>query len=141
MVIFSLQCRTFSYRTVSPTPHAIDLSSAEIDAVQDYDNCLFLLVGVELGDSAARLRPAVKAIRRTIRQTGVKSVVINGFAGLSADPADPEVSAALLQSLRVRVHTLDPDVEVHVMPFGWRKDWTMDAVAGPWSQRCLHLHL
>ncbi|MFQ6392092.1 threonyl-tRNA synthetase editing domain-containing protein [Nocardia sp. KC 131] len=139
MLIFSLQCRTFEFVVKSPTPVAVELDPEKINLPVSYDNCLFLLVAVEAEDTTKQVARAAKALGKAVRNTGVKQLVINGFAGLSKLPADSTHSQTILSGLHSRLIEREPGLHVDTMPFGWRKEWTLDVVSGVWAQRCIHV--
>lgn len=144
MRLFSQYCRNLEYAAAIADAPAVPLDSGDIGRVHSFEGCLLVMVGVELGDGvASRVSAAAKAINRICRNTQVapKLVVLNAFAGLAdrhmrADPAEAvEVVAGLAARLTARGH------DVHVMPFGWNKQWSASVAPGVWEQRVVELKL
>ncbi len=138
MRILSSRCRTFVYTVTTPSQVAIELGSTVIGTTNRFDDCLFLMVGVERGDSRLGSRP-VKSIRRIAAKTDARCIVINGFSHLAHPSIRPDVDTArgvldrLIEGLEAR------SLRVHLMPFGWNKQWTADVLDGEWEQRMDHL--
>ncbi len=138
MRILSSRCRTFAYTITTPSRVAMELGPAVIGTVNRFDGCLFLMVGVERDDIRLGSRP-VKTIRRIAAKTDAQCVVINGFSHLAHPGIRPDVDTArgvldrLVEGLQAR------SLRVHLMPFGWNKQWTADVLDGEWEQRMDHL--
>ncbi|MCU1644086.1 MAG: hypothetical protein JWN03_4361 [Nocardia sp.] len=139
MLIFSLHCQLFEYSMESPTDLAVDVDLESVGQRHSFKNCLYLLTSVEPHDGAKQVTRAARAIRKVLGATGAEQVVINGFATLAKIPAPAEHSQEILRHFAFRLGEREPELLVQSLPFGWRKHWTMDVVAGPWGQRCLHL--
>ncbi|WP_019930488.1 threonyl-tRNA synthetase editing domain-containing protein [Nocardia sp. BMG111209] len=137
MLILSLQCDTFEYAVKSPTAQAIDLDPGQLDVPNRFENCLFLLVSIDETDGIKQVTRAAKAIVKVVHATGVKQLIINGFAALSGHPADQHRAQEMLRLLGERLAEREPALPVEHMPFGWRKRWIMDVVAGLWAQRSI----
>lgn len=142
MRLFSQYCRTLEYAVAIADAPAVPLEADDIGRVHSFEECLMVMVGVEQGDGAAsRVSAAAKAVNRICRNTQVtpKRVVLNAFAGLAdchrrADPAEAVATvAALAARLIARGH------DVHVMPFGWNKEWSASVAPGVWEQRVVEL--
>jgi len=142
MRLFSQYCRTLEYAVAIADAPAVPLDAEDIGRVHSFEECLMVMVGVEQGDAdTSRVSAAAKAVNRICRNTQVtpKRVVLNAFAGLAdrricADPAEADAAvAALADRLKARGH------DVHVMPFGWNKEWSATVAPGVWEQRVVEL--
>lgn len=136
MIIFSQHCESMEYTVVDTGTTAAE--RALPDSRQSWDNCLFLLVGIQSGDSD-KMAAAAKVIRRIGRMTETKRLVVNGFSGF-AGPATriaPELAQPVLTDLAKRLE--ERGLAVDVMPFGWNKRWRITVFDGVWAQRVSHI--
>ncbi|MGF6889576.1 hypothetical protein ABIA39_009041 [Nocardia sp. GAS34] len=138
MKILSQRCATLEYTVTTASSAAVMLDSVNIGELQEFSDCLFLLVGVERSDLGVARR-AAKVINRIANKTGAIGIVINGFSQM-ADPHEhcdgptaQRVLAVLAELLSAR------GWDVHTMPFGWNKQWTAQVLDGEWEQRVTHL--
>ncbi|WP_406273352.1 threonyl-tRNA synthetase editing domain-containing protein [Nocardia sp. NBC_00881] len=138
MKILSQRCATLEYAVTTASSAAITLDSVNIGVLQEFSDCLFLLVGVERSDLGVA-RQAAKVINRIANKTGATRIVINGLSQM-ADPYEhcdgptaQRVLAVLAELLSAR------GWDAHPMPFGWNKEWTVHVLDGEWEQRVTHL--
>lgn len=138
MQITTLHCGIFTYTPVEPCKFAVGLSPEAIGTPVDLGECLYALVTVQRGDTLVGANVAAKGLRRIGRHT-TSHIVVNGFAHLRPDLADPETSMEILAHLAGCVQKAG-GFDVAVMPFGWRKRWDrLEVLAGEWDQKSIYV--
>lgn len=137
MRILSLQCKHFSYKAVRPAEFLMNDRGVSEEATRSWRDCLLLLVSVEPNDRN-KVNKSAKAVRRVVKNSGSKVVVINGFAHLVDVLAEPTESRQVLTALYERLAEVQ-EVQIFVTPFGWHKELEMHVAADQWSQRFIHI--
>lgn len=141
MIIYSQLCDWINYTPDTPSKVAVQLPAAEVGVKQSFECCLYLQIGVEKGDLQV-LTAAASKVRRIVRMTQPRSLLINGFASLAAprNAADPEQARAVLEALATRPLSAQ-GLAIDAMPFGWNKTIESRALSGEWQQRVTFVNL
>ncbi|UOZ06927.1 threonyl-tRNA synthetase editing domain-containing protein [Amycolatopsis sp. WQ 127309] len=139
MQILTLHCTTFTYTPTTPTtPSAALLPDGDIGTPVALGECLYALVTVQPGDRPTTVSQAARGLRRIARSTRAKKVVVNAFAHLAADLADPATTQSLVHRLAERLDE-SPEWDVVELPFGWRKHWQLEVSPHEWAERAIHV--
>ena len=132
MKILSLACTRFSYLPTTPLLDAAAAIAGRPERVTVHD-ALVLLCTVEQGDSPSQVRRAADRVHRLAESAGLKAVVVDAFAHLSAKLATP---ASVVDRLAILAEHLAP-LEIHTAPFGWQKELSFDVTAERWSHHLI----
>jgi hypothetical protein len=128
------------YVLAEPEGPAVDVTE-DAHGPFEFDDCLYLEVGVEVGDAAATVvTVAARRVHRICRMTKPKTVVINAVAGLATEAHRAGPEEALVATQRLEARLLERGYQVHRQPFGWTKTILEQSVAaGTWQQRTFEI--
>ena len=123
MKLLILDCNKFEYVLDHKTEVGEEVTENMKHAV--YDNPTVIFCAIEAKDEEKIISESAKEIRRITRKNQSKKVILNPFAHLSSQLAQPEKAISLLNKLTEKLKECT-DFETVRCEFGWYKKFMTD---------------
>jgi len=123
MKLLILDCNKFEYVLDHKTPVGEEIS--EKLKKRNYENPLVIFTAIEKEDDEGKLGRAVKDIKKIALKNKSKLVIVNPFAHLSSNLANPDIALLLSQRFKERLEE-SGDFKVIRGIFGWYKQFKID---------------
>lgn len=131
MRLLILDSKSFEYKLDHKTPVGEDITSDELE--NKYDNPLVIFTAIEGNDEEQIINKAVQDIKKIADKNKNKLIIINPFAHLSANLAEPKKAIMLLSKLTEKLQEY-PEFRTIKSVFGWYKQFSVDVKAHGNSQ-------
>jgi len=116
-----------------PERKEIEIAEDVPQITQKIENAVVAFTAVEREDNEEKVHIAVEEIKKSIKNLGVKRVVLYPFAHLSNNLKRPKEALVLLKLLERKLR--ENDLETFRAPFGWCKSLHIKVKGHPLAEQ------
>ena len=121
------------YIEFEPIKKEIDIAEETEKKVFKIENCLALLISIEKNDNESFIENLIEEAENTLKNLGIKKIVLYPYAHLSKELAPPLFSLELFKKIEEKFK--EKNLEVYKAPFGWTKRLTLAIKGHPLAEQ------